>query len=396
MQQSTEEFFQIVVSIWNSAIFGIGIGSLISALAVFVFFVLARGLFSRFVIGFLTSVAKRTQTEFDDELIAALSMPLRFIFIVIGLFVASHITDFPPPVDDFFLRVVRSLIAVTIFWIMYRCVRPLSFIFDKLTNMFGADELGESLQDFFIKVLKFVIACLGVAAFLEEWDFNVAAVLGSLGLLGMALAFGAQNLIANLFAGVSIFLDHIFEKGHWIKGGQVEGTVEEIGFRTTKIRCFDKSLVTVPNSVLTGGAVTNFSRMTHRRIYWKIGVTYNSSEDQLRQIVGQIRDYINTSGDFETDPAKATTLINVDSFNASSIDIMIYCFTTTTNWGEWMEIKERFAYRTKEIVEGAGTSFAFPSTSIYLETWPFGTPDEFPFTPEVTPQPDQAAAGVEG
>ena len=98
----------------------------------------------------------------DDELIAALSMPLRFIFIVIGLFVASHITDFPPPVDDFFLRVVRSLIAVTIFWIMYRCVRPLSFIFDKLTNMFGADELGESLQDFFIKVLKFVIACLGV------------------------------------------------------------------------------------------------------------------------------------------------------------------------------------------------------------------------------------------
>jgi MscS family membrane protein len=345
MQQSTEKFFQIVASVWNSAILGIGIGPLVSAVAVFAVFVLARGLFTRFVIGALKRLTKRTESGFDDELTEALALPLRFVFVVVGLYVASQITEFPAEVDVFLLRLVRSLIAATIFWTFYRCVRPLSFVFDKVTNMFGADELGESLREFFLKILKFVIACLGVASFLEEWQFNVAAVLGSLGLLGMALAFGAQNLIANLFAGVSIFLDHIFEKGNWIKGGGVEGTVEEIGFRTTKIRCFDKSLVTVPNSVLTGGAVTNFSRMTHRRIYWKIGVTYNSSEDQLRQIVGQIRDYINTSGDFETDPAKATTLINVDSFNASSIDIMIYCFTTTTNWGEWMEIKERFAYR---------------------------------------------------
>ncbi len=381
MQQTTQEFMQIVGSVWNTAVFGIGIGSVILALAIFILFLLARGLFTRFVTGFIRTIAKRTESEFDDELVKALDLPLRFVFVVLGLFVAGEIAPFPETVDRLLLQFVRSLVAFTIFWTIYRMIRPLSFLMDKLTNMFGADELGESLREFFVKVLKFVVACLGVAAFLEEWNFNVAAVLGSLGLIGMALAFGAQNLISNLFAGVSIFLDHIFEKGHWIKGGEVEGTVEEIGFRTTKIRCFDKSLVTVPNSVLAGGAVTNYSRMTHRRIYWKIGLVYDSTEDQLRKVVEQITDHIENSGDFETDPARATTLVNVDSFNASSIDIMVYCFTKTTNWGEWMVIKERFAYRMKEIVEGTGSSFAFPSTSVYVQSWPFGAPDEFPFTP---------------
>ncbi len=381
MTDSIDAFWQIVVSVWQSAVFGIGVDSLILALGVFLLFLLARGVFTKIVIGAVALLVKRTENEFDDELVKALDLPLRFVFVVLGVYFAGRIVEFPPEVDAVLVRVVRSLIAFTIFWAIYRCVEPLSFLVDKATKLLGAEGMGEGLKAFFVKGLKFVVACLGIAAFLEEWDFNVAAVLGGLGLVGMALAFGAQNLIANLFAGISIFMDRMFERGDWVRGGNTEGIVESIGFRTTKVRQFDKALVTIPNSVLTGGAVINFSRRSHRRIYWKIGLLYGSSEEQLRQVVERIRDYVETCGEFETDPAMATLLINVDSFNASSIDIMVYCFTKTIKWAEWMEIKERFAYKIKEIVEDAGTSFAFPSTSVYVEQWPFGTPDAFPLGP---------------
>ena len=382
---SLERFWSIVDEVWSTALFGTGVGPMLAALVVFAGFIFARGLFTRIVLKFLAGIAKRTKNEFDDQLVEALERPLRFVFVILGIFFAGEVAPFPPDVSAFLDKLVRSLVAFTVFWTLYRCVQPLSFLIDRATSLIGGRLLGESLTTFFVKVIKFALACLGAAAVLEEWEFNVAALLGGLGLVGMAVAFGAQNLISNLFAGVAIFLDRMFEEGHWIRAGDVEGTVEDIGFRTTKIRRFDKAQVTVPNSVLTGGAIINFSRMTNRRIYWMVGLEYGSSEAQLRAVVQGISTYIHENEDFETDPARTTTLINVDSFNASSIDIMLYCFTRTTRWGEWMEVKERLAFEIKRIVEQAGTGFAFPSTSIYLEKWPFGQPEAFTGTAPEAP-----------
>lgn len=378
MIETATDFLREFRLVWDTAIFDIGVGPLLLALAIMLVAVLARGLFSRIVIGFTRRLTQRTRTRLDDDLVEALEGPLRFVFVIAGLYVSARVLALPLQVDLFMTRLVRSLIAFAIFWTLYRCIAPLSFLVDVAFGALGHSSLGESLKDFFVKLAKFVIVCVGIVAVLEEWNFNVGAVLGGLGLIGMAVAFGAQNLIANLFAGITIFLDRIFAKGDWIRAGDVEGTVEEIGFRTTKVRRFDKALTTVPNSKLAGDAVVNFSRMTNRRIFWKIGLEYRTSEEQLRTVVNGMRDYIMTSADFETDPARAVTLIHVDSFNDSSIDIMLYCFTRTTTWTEWMRVKEVLAYRIKEIVEAAGASFAFPSSSIYVETLPFGAPEAFP------------------
>lgn len=373
-----EGFWAQVVAVWSAGIFGIGLGEVLLAVVVFFVFLFARRLFSRFIIRTTKAIAKRTASGLDDEILEAIEEPLRFVFVVIGIYAAGQVAPFPEVVNQFLDMVVRSLIAFTIFWTLYRCVEPLSFLLDKLTGLFGTDGLRDSLRGFFAKLGKFIIACLGVVAVLEEWDFNVAAVLGGLGLVGMAVAFGAQNLISNLFSGIAIFLDHMFEKGDWIRTPDVEGTVEDIGFRTTKIRRFDKALVTIPNAMLGGAAVVNFSRMTNRRIYWVIGLQYCSTEGQLKAVVQAINDYVRGSDDFETDPTKATTLINVDSFNNSSIDIMFYCFTKTTDWGKWMIIKEELAYRIKAIVEENDAAFAFPSSSLYVEKLPFGRPEPYP------------------
>ena len=378
MMEPSAALWAEVVTVWQTAVFGVGIGQVLLALLVFLGFLLLRQVFTRIVLAAMSGITRRTKTGFDDDLIEALEQPLRFVFVIVGIYAATRVVSLPEQADLVLTRLIRSLIAFTIFWTLYRCVTPLSFLIDKASGIFGRTTLGASLKEFVAKLARFVIACVGVVAILEEWQFNVGAVLGGLGLVGMAVALGAQGMIANLFAGVTIFLDGIFEKGDWIRGAGVEGTVEDIGFRTTKIRRFDKALTTIPNDKLTGDAVVNFSRMTNRRIYWKIGIEYSASEGQLRQIVNGIKAHVHDNTDFEVDPTKVTTLIHVDSFNDSSIDIMLYCFTTTTNWGEWMRIKEDLAFAIKAVVEGAGSGFAFPSTSIYAESLPFGTPETFP------------------
>lgn len=372
------QFWAQVREVWDQGAFGVEADRIIVAIGVFMAFVVLRGLVSGFLLKMLEHLVGRSSNRFDDEIVVALSGPIRFVFLVIGLFLASRVAPLPEEIDVAMAKVVRSLIAFTIFWTFYRCVGPLSFVLDRAITSVGGEGMAATLKNFAVRLIRVIITVLGAAAILQEWDFNIGAVLGGLGLIGMAVAFGAQNLISNLFGGVAIFLDKIFVEGEWIKTNDIEGTVETVGFRTTKIRRFDKALVTVPNSGLADTAVTNFSRMTNRRIYWMVGLEYRTTNEQLKQVVDGLNDYIRNNDDFETDPAKVSTLIHADSFNNSSIDIMLYCFTTTTKWTEWMQVKEDLLYHLKTLVEDAGTAFAFPSSSIYVETMPFGTPESVP------------------
>lgn len=156
----------------------------------------------------------------------------------------------------------------------------------------------------------------------------------------------------------------------------VEGVVESIGFRSTKVRQFDDAAVQVPNSDLADNAVVNYTQMRKRRIYWLVGVPYSTSVAQLKQIRDGVEAHIHGCDDFVSYRI-ASTFVRIDSFGSSSINIMVYCFTKTTNWGEWLAVKERLAYKMMDIVLGAGSSFAFPSTSLYVETLPDDMPELF-------------------
>ncbi len=376
--KSLSEFWVVLGDVSAAGVVGVSLGNVLAALGVFILFLVARRLFFRFVVSTAMVLTKKTKTNLDDLLLAAIEKPLEFSFVVMGFYVAGQAIPMSADVADIFAKIVRSLIAFTLFWTIFRALTPLSVLMDRTLGMIGSVSMRDTMKDFLVKLTKFVVICLGVAAVFQEWGFNVAAVLGSLGLVGMAVALGAKDFIANLFAGLTIFLDRMFEKGNWIQTPDVDGTVEDIGFRATKIRRFDKALVTIPNARLAGEALVNFSRMTNRRIYWMIGLEYRTTKDQLRLIIQDISTFLNADLEFETDPLKTKTFVFIDSFGGSSIDVMLYCFTKTTEWGEWLRVKERLAYRVKEIVEGHGAGFAFPSTSLYVETLPFGTPEQFP------------------
>ncbi len=357
-----EEFWALVVDVWNNGFYGVDIGQMIIALSIFIVLMLARNLFTRIIIHRLEKLVSKTDNVMDDALVEALRNPIRFIPVVLGVFFASTYLSLSDELQSFATNVNRSLIAFAIFWALYRVSDPLSEIMMRAAHILTA-----SMIQWLSKAIKIAFALLGAATILEIWGIEVGAIIAGLGLFGVAVALGAQDLFKNLIAGLFVIGERRFQPGDWILvKGIVEGTVEEIGFRTTTVRRFDKAPVYVPNAKLSDNAVTNFSRMTYRRIKWVIGLEYGSSADQLNQIRDAIETYVADNKDFAK-PDETSTFVRIDSFSDSSIDILLYCFTKTTDWLDWLAIKEQLLLEIKRIVETAGTGFAFPSRSLYLE-----------------------------
>lgn len=368
------DFWALVVDVWRHGFMGIDVGQIVLAILTLGLAVVVRRLFGNAVLRHVRLLAARSKSKVDDAIVEALAPPVRFIPIVLAIFVISQFITPPASMEAVLAQLDRSLIAFTIFWALFEIVEPLSSLLNGRTAAFSRAMIGWTTR-----VGRTLIVTLGAAAILEIWGIQVAPILAGLGLFGVAVALGAQDLFKNLIAGVFIISERRFQNNDWILAeGVVEGTVETIGLRTTKVRRFDKAPVYVPNSKLADSAVTNFSQMTYRRISWIVGLEYRTSVEQLRRVRDGIEAHILGSDDF-VHPPEAPAFVRVDSFNDSSIDLMVYCFTRTTDWGEWLKIKETLAYATKVIVEEAGTSFAFPSRSLYVETLPDGA--EFTFPP---------------
>ena len=366
MIEDWDAFKELVIQVWNDGFMGVDIGKILIALLIFFAFMLIRGIFSRYVLARLHKWTEKSSTDIDDKIVEALIPPIKFVPIILGIFFATQYLDLDAEAYEFVMKVERSLIAFTIFWAIHRTCEPLSHGLRKLEKI-----LTRAMMQWIFKALRVLVIFIGAAVILEIWGIAVGPLLAGLGLFGAAVALGAQDLFKNLIGGITIIAEKKFHPGEWIKvDGVVEGVVEEIGFRSTKIRRFDKAPVHVPNSSLSDAVVTNFSRMTHRRIKWAIGVEYRSNVEQLQIIRDGIMKYITENEAFAA-PDEVSTFVRVDSFGASSIDFLVYCFTKTTKWGEWLEIKEAFAMEIKRIVEEeAKSGFAFPSQSVYLETIP--------------------------
>ncbi|MDA9156941.1 SDR family oxidoreductase [Candidatus Pelagibacter sp.] len=183
--------------------------------------------------------------------------------------------------------------------------------------------------------------------------------------IAVAVALGAQDLFKNLISGILVLVEKRFKIGDWILvEGIIEGIVEKIGFRSTVLRKFDKSLAIIPNFQFAENAVINISETTNWRIDWAITLQYDTTVDQLKKIRNEIEDHINKNDDFDKAVGVA---VRVEKFSDSSIDMRVRCFTTSNSFSTWLEVKEKLAIEIKQIVEGNKAAFAFPSQSIYIE-----------------------------
>ena len=322
MTDMIQSFFSMLSQVWVDGLLGISISRLMLAVGVFMFFTMLRGLFTRFVLKRFERITARTETEFDDLLRDAIEEPLKLLFLVVGVFFAEQtlgLTGIPAEIAD---KVLRSMLAICIFSTLYAALPPVFFGLRRIEQL-----LSKEIVRWLMTIARWGIILTGAATVLQIWGIQIGPIIAGFGLFGVAVALGAQDLFKNLLGGVSILVERRFKIGDWVRVENiVEGTVEDIGFRSTRIRRFDQVPVVVPNNFFADYALINFSDMTHRRIFWQIGVEYKTSSDQLREICGQIESWLDANKNFISD-GRVPRLIFVDGFNESSIDIMVYCFT---------------------------------------------------------------------
>ncbi len=347
----------------NQVVLGTPLYKWAIALVIFILFLLLRKIFSRIIVNSIKTVVSRTKTSIDDKILSMIESPLRFLFIVIGLWIVLDILSIQADIAQ---HIVRSMFIILVFWVFYNGINVFSTDIYTFSEKFGK-ELAKEVGSFLIKSVKVFIVIIAILAVLQEWGINVTALIASLGIGGLAIALAAKDTAANLFGGLTILADKSLKIGEWIKVGSVEGIVEDLGMRTTKIRTFEKSLVTVPNQYIANNPIENFSRRDVRRIKMTIGLVYSTPPDTVRKIVKEIKQMLQEHPGIAKNQ---TLLVFFDKFSDSSLDIFIYTFTNTANWIEYMAIKEDINLKIMDIVERNGSSFAFPSQSIYVEKLP--------------------------
>ncbi len=355
-------FTDLFLDVWNNGVFGINATDIIVSLVIFLLFYLLRRLIARFILNRLSRIVSRTSNQIDDAVIEVLDGPLKFFPVVLGFFIASSYLDVSDNNQDFLDLLNRSLITIFIFWLLHQLIIPFSFVIKNFES-----KISKPLVDWTLKGLKILVIVLGAVAILELWGIRVGPVIAGLGLFGVAVALGAQDLFKNLISGIMILMEKRFTVGDVILvSGEVEGVVEQIGFRSTLVRRFDSTPVMVPNYKFAEQSVTNYTRRHHRRIRWLIGLEYRTTIDKLKNIRDELNNLIEKDDNFAKNQ-NASFYVRIDSFSDSSIDMLVQTFTVTNDWAEFLKIKENLAVKIIEIVENNDAGFAFPSQSLYVE-----------------------------
>jgi len=328
------------------------------AAAIIVIALLIRGLVTHIIFNIVLRVTSKTKTGVDSAIVLAYEGPFRTLILITGLYFALVYLGLPVAVMDFISTLFRSAIIILISAGIYNLAGG-----PAVTEIGVRLEVEKTVVGFVTKVFRFIIIALTMTIIAQEWNYDVSGFIAGLGLGGLAFALAAQDVAKNMFGGIIILLDKPFAVGDWVMSPSVEGTVEEMSFRSTKVRTFANALVTVPNAVMTNEAITNWTRMQKRRVSFHLGVTYTTPREKLQTCVERIQELLENNAEVHPD----TIFVRFDQFNDSSLDIFIYYFTNTIVWGEFMAVKEEINFKIMEILEDEGVSVAFPSRSIYFE-----------------------------
>ena len=343
---------------------GIELGRWLAAVAVLALFVFVQPLLLARFHRFATRLAAKTRTRLDDVLLAAAEKPMRWLLWLVGAILAAHLLA-PPAARTPLLRYMdagaRAAAVILAAWFLWRVVEGLGVY---LRERAAATEtkmddqlviLGERTLKIFLVVVALIVAA-------QNLGFSVSGLIASLGIGGIAVAMAARDTIANFFGSVMLMLDRPFLVGDWIKTPAFEGIVEEIGFRSTRIRTFEKTLVVVPNAELANMVIDNMDARPVRRVKMRVGLTYDTTPEKMRAFLARVRKLLAEHPG--VDPS--FFLVRFDEFGASDLSVFIYYYTKSTAWDEHLAVREEINLRLMEIVEELGLSFAFPTRTVHL------------------------------
>jgi MscS family membrane protein len=362
----------------------IDVGGVLVSLAIFIVTLAGYPLVSRlsqYLIG--RFILDEGKVESVEVILLNINKPVLYLVSFFGVDLATNAllyrTAYKVSVDQFSFIIYNLLYISLIFNLIDSIISVRFELVDKRKQ-----EYNKELVLLIGQVLKTIVILLSLTLVLSHFGINITAIISTLGIGGLAFAMAAKDSLSNFFGGLNIMIDHIFKMGDWIKINDAEGTVVEIGLRSTTIRTFDNALITVPNSLVSVASVVNWNRRAvGRRIKMYIGVTYESNMQDIRQALVDIKqmlqDHPEISSPKETNKkfiekgrnkflshadsqgVKTTQLVFLDRYNDFSIDILVYCFSRTVNWVEWLEVKEDVLFKISDILEANNLSFAYPT-----------------------------------
>lgn len=308
--------------------------------------------------------AEKTNTLWDDAFLTAISTPVLFMIWLSAGYWLLQILEQSFSID--FFNKDNPLPKVTfIVLISWACLRFLKRL-EQILVMPGKIKkpMDPTTAGALSRLARLVVVVILILIVMQSYGYSISGILAFGGIGGIAVGFAAKDLLANFFGGLMIYLDRPFKVGDWIRSPdkQIEGTVEDIGWRQTRIRTFDKRPLYVPNSTFASISVENPSRMTNRRIYEYIGVRYDDAA-QVTAIVDSVKRMLAEHPEIDHNN---TLIVNLDRFGPSSLDFFIYTFTKTTDWIRFHEIKQDVMMQIIQIIEEQGAEFAFPTTTVHL------------------------------
>ena len=332
----------------------------ITEVFVIIFLTLLISYFVDKILGKIEKLLKKTSGHWDEDILDAGRKPLRYLILISGFSFAIDVfgriskLSIIEAIDP--IRVILVISVVT--WFILRLINKLeiNWVDSKRHN------IDATTASAIIKLLRITIYITSGLIGLDSLGFSINGVLALGGAGGLSLGFASKDLVSNFFGALMIYLDKPFKVGDWIRSPdrEIEGTVEDIGWRVTRIRTFDKRPLYVPNAIFNTISIENPSRMSNRRIREEIGVRYQDM-NVVAKVVAEIKDMLKNHKEIDT---KQTLIVNVLSFAPSSVDILIYTFTKTTVWIDYHEIKQDVMLKISDIIEKNGAEIAYPTTTL--------------------------------
>ena len=322
-----------------------------------------------YVLHRIERIATLTTTVWDDALIRALRKPLIVVLWVAGVAFAAEIVHqhTGAPIFNFVIPTRNVVVIFSLAWFLLRLIRNVT---RKIVA--SREKAGETVDyttlDALSKLGRFSIIIIATLVIMQTLGFSITGLLTFGGIGGIAIGFAAKDILANFFGGLTIYMDRPFVVGEWIRSPDkdIEGTVEYIGWRHTRVRAFNKNPIYVPNALFTNIVVENPTRMTNRRIKETIGIRYDDVT-QIAPIVADVRAMLENHPDIDT---SQTLIVNFNTFGPSSLDILIYTFTKTKEWVRYHEVKQDVLLKIADIIDRHGAEIAFPTRTLHMASQP--------------------------
>lgn len=334
---------------------------------------LFKGLISKYLSRSLYKIIgrkeKRVGVEKFDEL---LTKPIAFFIMLSAIYIGVNQLSFPEewkiaPINELGIRMILSkgfalIYIYSIFLIVKRIIAFFGILLQKRAEE-TENKMDDQLVPFAIEIIKFISYIFLIFIILGEvFNVNATGLITGLGIGGIALAMASKESLENLLGSFTIFLDKPFTVGDVVTVGTVTGTIEKVGFRSTRIKTFDRSIVTVPNKKMIDAELDNLGLRSVRRVKFHIGLTYETPADTIKKIVADIQNLID-----EHPKTNQEGIVKFQEFGSSSLDILILYFVDSPLWEDLVDVKEDINFKIMEVVKKHNSDFAFPSTTVYLQ-----------------------------